>query len=232
MELSKIRDILRKSEDSIIFALLERSRWRGNADIYDNKPSLFSELLDKTEEVHSEMGRYKCPEEHPFTNIESDTTYLQKEYKLSSYLMKCHKNINHNNIILSEYLDKFLPLICSEGNDENSGSAAVADINLLQAISRRIHLGKVVAEVKYNEPDAVDSYAKCVDQNDFLRLLTNQLIEDAIIERVRHKANQYGGNTGDSPLNQDIVASIFREFIIPFTKNVQVDYLKLRRMEI
>jgi chorismate mutase len=228
MELSEIRDTLRKSEDSIIFALLERARWKRNSHIYKKLPSLFNDLLVKTEKVHAEVGRYQCPEEHPFTNIPDvsiqNDAHQDKQYYLTSVLHKDHRKINHNDTILETYLCKILPQITLQGEDENSGSATVADINLLQAISRRIHLGKVVAEVKLNEPGARQAYRQCDNPEDYMSLLTNQKVEDLILKRVGEKAELYDS---ESCLSSDTVTGIFRDFIIPYTKKVQVDYLQI-----
>lgn len=47
------------------------------------------------------------------------------------------------------YLHKILPLICTNHQDDptNYGSATVCDTVVLQALSRRVHTGKHVAEV-------------------------------------------------------------------------------------
>lgn len=40
-------------------------------------------------------------------------------------------------------------MICEPGDDEQHGSSVVCDVNALQALSRRVHLGKFVAESKF-----------------------------------------------------------------------------------
>lgn len=229
MQLRDIRELLRRCEDSIIFALLERARWKRNQDVYANCPSLFTDLLQKTERAHSEVGRYQCPEEHPFTHIKSPSEHYQnKKYQLSGLLMEDHKTINHNAKILELYLEKIIPTITPEGEDENAGSAAVADVNLLQAISRRIHLGKVVAEIKFSQPGGEINYRKCQNYEDLMNQLTNEVVEHNILLRIREKSNIFGGNKTDSYLPEEVIVSIFRDFIIPLTKEIQVEYLQRR----
>jgi chorismate mutase len=229
MHLREIREVLRRAEDSIIFALLERARWKVNREVYSATPSLFVDVLVKTEIAHSEVGRYQCPEEHPFTTISIPPTgYRNKQYSLSKLLMDNHSDINHNVVILEQYLEHILPMITSEGTDENAGSAAVADVILLQAISRRIHLGKAVAEIKFSDPESTEKYQECVDRESILTQLTNQTVENSILNRVRQKASVYGGDDSDSSLPKEVIVSVFRDYIIPQTKAVQVDYLTTR----
>lgn len=40
-------------------------------------------------------------------------------------------------------------MICEPGDDDQHGSSVVCDVNALQALSRRVHLGKFVAESKF-----------------------------------------------------------------------------------
>lgn len=40
-------------------------------------------------------------------------------------------------------------MICERGDDKQHGSSVVCDVSALQAISRRVHLGKFVAESKF-----------------------------------------------------------------------------------
>jgi len=47
-------------------------------------------------------------------------------------------------------LEKILPMICEDADDKREyGSTANCDLNALQAISKRIHYGKFVAEAKF-----------------------------------------------------------------------------------
>ena len=40
-------------------------------------------------------------------------------------------------------------MICGPGDDSQHGSAVLADVSVLQALSKRVHYGKFVAESKY-----------------------------------------------------------------------------------
>jgi len=245
MEISEIRNLLRECENSIIFAMLERARWKSNRSAYIysdandntnhdvNDDSLFNRMLIGTELVHAKLGRYACPEEHPFTEIVVGDTFTNKivltNYKIGNYLDKRHSSINLNKTVLEEYFKTVLPKITEEGEDENLGSAVTADINLLQAISRRIHLGKLVAQAKYNSEK--DWYRQPRSQIEIYDKLTNQRVEDAILERLGKKLKNFTCDTSSSLLQLnfdiDVLKYIYRDFIIPTTKQVQISYFRL-----
>lgn len=59
------------------------------------------------------------------------------------------KAINVNERIMDLYLQRLLPGITEPGDDNNYGSSAMGDVLCLQALSKRIHYGKFVAEAKF-----------------------------------------------------------------------------------
>ena len=135
------------------------------------------------------------------------------------------------------YIEKIVPRICAPGNDENYGSSATLDVEVLQALSRRIHMGKFVAEAKFNDPLKHDEYVDLIKKKDrqgLMKLLTNEQVEQKLLARLHKKATIYGQEIDDSIMdpNQripvDSVASMYREFVIPLTKQVEVDYLLVR----
>ena len=109
LKLTIIREILRRSEDSIIFALLERSRWKRNHEIYQASPSIFMDILVKTEIAHAQVGRYLCPEEHPFTSTlpEPDEQHQSQSYSLSDFVdggsFIYQSQPKHSGVLLREY---------------------------------------------------------------------------------------------------------------------------------
>lgn len=243
MEISEIRNLLRECENSIIFSILERARWKLNKSAYiinitntkensNNQNSLFTRMLVGTELLHAKLGRYECPEEHQFTDILFENSQSLVEYKINKYLISNHSTINLNKVILEDYFKKVLPKITEPGEDENLGSAVTADINLLQAISRRIHLGKLVAQAKFNsEPE---SYSKELTDITLKERLTNQEVENTILERILEKLNNFKYNVDfkkneliSHQLNTAVIKEIYKDFIIPLTKQVQINYFRL-----
>ena len=235
MEISDIREILRECEKSIVFAIFERSRWKSNPSAYKIDPttgkSLFTSLLEEIEKVHTKFGRYNCPEEHAFTNIDTKPTVnsTNKSYCIDYFLDKRHTRINNNETIIDKYFNLLLPKITEEGEDENLGSAVTADINLLQALSRRIHLGKLVAQSKYDSNK--DWYSNIHTDEDYFTKLTNLEVETAILERLKKKINNFNdelvNNFPNIRFKPSEIVNIYRDFIIPETKRVQISYFKL-----
>lgn len=64
---------------------------------------------------------------------------------------------NVSKLIWKMYLEQLLPLLTQEGDDGNYASTLACDLLCLQALSKRIHYGKFVAEVKFRA--APDDYS-------------------------------------------------------------------------
>ena len=222
MDLDKIRTTLQDCEYSIIYALLERSRWKYQPSLYLNQDSLFYQLLRDTETIHEKAGRYNSPEEHPFTAI-NYTNHTPKHYLYHQILESTHKSINHNVNILTYYTNSILPMICQQGQDENMGSAITADINLLQAISRRCHLGKVVAAIKLKE--SIQLYQECQTKPQILQSLTNTQVEKNILSRIIDKTTLVKHIAPHAKnINASSIQTIFTQ-LMTITKDIQVDYI-------
>ncbi len=72
-----------------------------------------------------------------------------------------------------------------------------------------------------------------------MSLLTDLPQEDRVVSRVRRKAAAFGQDMDDASaddehpvhkVDPDVVASFYRNWLMPYTKEVEVDYL-LRRLE-
>lgn len=139
------------------------------------------------------------------------------------------------------YIEDFLPEVCADfgrkdrgETEENYGSAATADIACLQALSRRIHFGKFVAESKFqSETDKFTKLIKAEDREGIGAAITNKAVEKKVLERLRLKAITYGtdpsiGADGTGKINVDAVVKMYEHFVIPLTKVVEVEYLMQR----
>eukprot|EP01026_Neomeris_dumetosa_P027450 TRINITY_DN22318_c0_g1_i2.p1 TRINITY_DN22318_c0_g1~~TRINITY_DN22318_c0_g1_i2.p1 ORF type:complete len:313 (-),score=13.23 TRINITY_DN22318_c0_g1_i2:340-1149(-) len=258
LDLQHIREQLVRLEDTIIYALQERSQFLRNERIYipngfplsplgtdGQQCSLLEQMLRETEAVHAKFGRYKSSEENAFY-----PKHLPNEViSLSNYpeiLTSNAKEININDDIIGMYIDFLLPGITQEGDDKNYGSAAICDIAILQALSRRIHLGKFVAEAKFqSEKQQYTELIGIQDKQGIMKLLTNLEVENQVVERVKLKAAffyQNISNRTDKDLGQEnskqdnfrespeLVAQLYRMWVIPMTKRVEVMYL-LQRLQ-
>ena len=107
--------------------------------------------------------------------------------------------------------------------------------------------GKFVAEAKFLDPELQPKYIEHIKNRDveaIENLLTNKAVEEALLKRLRRKALTYGQDIsehGESNLdnlqttkqlkiNVDIVVDLYEKWVIPLTKEVEVEYL-LKRLD-
>ncbi|KAK3212616.1 hypothetical protein Dsin_017322 [Dipteronia sinensis] len=247
LTLDGIRRSLIRQEDSIIFGLLERAQYCYNASTYDPNAfsvdgfhgSLVDYMLQETEKLHAQVGRYKSPDEHPFfPNKLPDPILPPLQYP--KVLHPIADSININVKVWDMYFRDLIPRLVEEGDDGNCGSTAVCDTMCLQALSKRIHYGKFVAEAKFRaDPDAYEAAIRAQDRDKLMEMLTYPAVEEAIKQRVEMKARTYGQEVtvdveGKADpvykINPSLVADLYGDWIMPKTKEVQVEYL-LRRLD-
>ncbi|KAI3669972.1 hypothetical protein L6452_41503 [Arctium lappa] len=246
--LDGIRSSLIRQEDSIIYSLVERAQYCFNEDTYDPNAffmdgfqgSLVEFMVKETEKVHAQVGRYKSPDEHPFFPTDLPDPMLPP-LQYPQVLHPCAQDININRKIWDIYFKHLLPRLVKEGNDGNCGSAATCDSTCLQALSKRIHYGKFVAEAKFRaSPADYEAAIKAQDRKKLMDLLTYPAVEEAIKKRVETKTKTFGqvvnvgfGEDVTEPIYKikpSLVADLYGDWIMPLTKEVQVEYL-LRRLD-
>ena len=236
-------------------------------------------FLRRTEELHALLGRFTSPDENPFL-VDRQRPALVKGQSYPANLKP--NNININAKVKSVFETCILPRICrgpsespseSGGNDHEGGggggggsgggdddgqygSSASCDIALLQALSKRIHFGKFVAEAKFlMNRERYSDMIRANDSAGLMRELTKPEVEKRVVERVALKASTYGRDpTADSaaPVDEasrraetadlsrykktkgsmkiepDEVGAIYRDYVMPLNKEVQVMYLLQR----
>ncbi|KIW99838.1 chorismate mutase [Rhinocladiella mackenziei CBS 650.93] len=255
LDLANIRFQLIRLEDTIIFHLIERVQFPLNATIYDPGAlpipssnlalpaniSLADYLLSETERLHSLVRRYDAPDEYPFFPQVLQRPMLQP----IKYPQILHDNdVNVNDIIKERYVKEVLPEACRKfGREdrgetkENYGSAATCDVACLQALSRRIHFGKFVAESKFQaETERFVKLIKAEDREGIDASITNAKVEQQVLDRLRLKAKTYGkdpsvttnGVGGEEKINVEAVVKMYAQVVIPLTKVVEVEYLMQR----
>ncbi|KAJ1333365.1 chorismate mutase [Microdochium nivale] len=254
LDLANIRFQLIRLEDTITFHLIERVQFPLNATIY--KPgavklagvdtenlSFMDWYLREQEKLQSLIRRYEAPDEYPFF-----PDALQKPIlKPLNYPRVLYRNdVNVNDQIRQFYTENFLPAVCPDfgrpdrgESEENYGSSATCDIMCLQALSRRIHFGKFVAESKFqSDPELYTRLIKAGDRDGIGESITNAAVEQQVLARLALKARTYGtdpstgggGGDEDGKINVAAVVSMYKDFVIPLTKVVEVDYL-MQRLE-
>mmetsp|Transcript_14962 Transcript_14962/g.32120 ORF Transcript_14962/g.32120 Transcript_14962/m.32120 type:complete len:359 (-) Transcript_14962:1329-2405(-) len=252
LTLDDIRDKLIRQEETIIFALIERAQFMLNKVIYeaggiemDGYSGSFSDfLLFELEKVYARVRRYTSPDEHAFSPPEQLPEPMLNQLQYPSTIVD--NSINLNDRLHQVYVESIVPSICAEGDDQNYGSSAVCDVGCLQALSKRIHYGKFVAEAKFQANESeYTPLIKEADRDALWELLTDIAVEDRLLQRVYDKACMIGQDVDASgratpaaassdneqisyKLEPRLVMEIYRDHIIPLTKDVQVEYLLLR----
>jgi chorismate mutase len=200
--------------------------------------SLADWLLAEQERLQSRVRRYEAPDEYPFFPEALEKPILQP----LSYPKILHPNdVNVNATIRKKYIEEVLPEACRKfgredrgETQENYGSAATCDVMCLQALSRRIHFGKFVAEVKFQkETERFVNLIRSEDRNGIDAAITDAKVEKKVLERLGLKAKTYGtdpssGGAGNEKINVDAVVAMYAQVIIPLTKVVEVEYLMQR----
>ncbi|KAL4889580.1 chorismate mutase [Aspergillus ambiguus] len=246
LDLANIRFQLIRLEDSITFYLIERVQFPLNKPVYvpggvkipGDDHCLMDYLLREQERLQSRVRRYQSPDEYPFFPDVLENPILQP----LQYPKILHDNdVNVNEIIKQRYMQDILPAICPKfgredrgETQENYGSAATCDVNCLQALSRRIHFGKFVAESKFQkDPETFAKLIKAGDREGIDAAITNAAVEQKVLERLALKAKTYGTDpafpTEAGPkIDVDAVVAMYKEYVIPLTKVVEVEYLMQR----
>ena len=194
----------------------------GGVQIPGFRGSFLDWILLQQERVHAQVRRYQAPDEYPFFPGQLPAPFLAP----LSYPALLHPNaVNINDKIKAAYIDHILPRACvPSGPDrgeacENYGSAAVLDVAVLQALSRRIHFGKFVAEAKFRESPA--EFTKWIQARDIASIenaITKPAVELQVLKRLELKARTYGTDPSGSPeeqernlkINVDAVVAMYR----------------------
>jgi chorismate mutase len=247
LSLDSIRESLIRQEDTIVFSLIERAKFPLNSPAFEESPcldsgnssSLTEFLVREIEILQAKVGRYENPEENPFF-LENIPHSFFPTHKYPPVLHPKASTVNINKRIWDVYFKEMLPLFVKPGDDGNYPSTAASDLACLQALSRRIHYGKFVAEVKFrDDPQDYEPAIRAKDTEALMKLLTFEKVEEMVKKRVQKKAETFGqevkcGVSGDDEkkykVDPLIVSRIYGEWLIPLTKVVEVEYL-LRRLD-
>lgn len=215
-------------EDTITFHLIERVQFPlnktvyvpGGVDIPESNLSLLDWMLREQERLQSLVRRYQSPDEYPFFPEALQTPIL----KPLNYPQILHPNdVNVNTKLKESYIEHILPAACLKTGhgdrgerQENYGSAATCDVSCLQALSRRIHFGKFVAESKFlKEPERFVKLIKAEDRQGIDEAITDAKVEKKVLERLRLKAKTYGtdpesGLDSTAKVDADAVMAMYK----------------------
>jgi chorismate mutase len=212
--------------------LIERVQFPLNKTIYvpggvdlgesNSNVSLFDWMLREQERLQSLVRRYQSPDEYPFFPEVLQEPILKPLH----YPQILHPNdVNVNAQLKDCYTKYILPAACVQTDhedrgesQENYGSAATCDVLTIQALSRRVHFGKFVAEAKFQtETERFVKLIKDEDRKGIDEAITNSAVEKQVLERLRLKANTYGtdpdmGANATSKVNADAVVAMYKVY--------------------
>ena len=187
-------------------------------------------MLREQERFQSLVRRYESPDEYPFFPDAIQTPILQP----LAYPKILHPNdVDVNQTIKNKYIELVLPRVCREfgredrgEEQENYGSAATCDVACLQALSRRIHFGKFVAESKFQQE--TEKFVKLIRQEDRKGIdaaITNDKVEKKVLDRLGLKARTYGtdpsvGAESVGKINVDAVVAMYKVRRIPICQAI------------
>ncbi|CAK7266489.1 chorismate mutase aro7 [Sporothrix epigloea] len=212
------------------------------ASKHNKQYSFMDWYLSQQEALQSRIRRFESPDENPFFPEAVQAPILKPLH----YPEVLHpNNVVVNDRIKQYYVETLLPKVCADfgrgdrgETQENYGSSATCDIAVLQALSRRIHFGKFVAESKFRSEK--EHYTKLIlaeDREGLGEAIVNKKVEQMVLQRMRRKVETFGQEvsadgasaaTEANKLNVDAVVELYEKFVIPVTKDVEVEYLMQR----
>ena len=247
LELDLIAAHLEGLEETIIHRLIDRGQFAPNPGAYARgrsgfegagEESLFDVRLRYQEEMDALFGRYEVPEERPFHR---DLPEPRRLVQLPPTPLRVD-DLNVVNVtpqIVAGYLE-FLPELSAIAAGEHSddgqyGSSVEHDVLAIQAIARRIHFGALyVAESKFRaSPAELRPLIAARDREAILERITRPEVEERILARVAEKVDYVQATINTTvrrKVEARLVLDLYRDLIIPLTKEGELLYLFSRRL--
>lgn len=211
--------------------------------------SLGDWFIYQTECLHAEVRRYQHPTEYSFFHPLPEPTLGSTSggrTEAEPILAPVPPEALVNSRLLEIFRTKMVPVLCEEGDDGNHGSTAVQDVHCLQTMATRIYYGLFVAEAKFRqETEKAKALIEARDVEGLMAFITKPDVEERNIKRVVLKARTFSQNISQAQdgqlapapsldttykINPEFIGTVFREFLMPLTKDVEVAYL-LARLE-
>ncbi|MFW6289191.1 MAG: chorismate mutase [Spirochaetota bacterium] len=244
LDLTLIAAHLEGLEETIIHRLVDRAQFASNARAYAagesgfegaGNRSLFDLRLRYQEEMDAVFGRYHVPEERPFHR---DLPESRRTVSLPDNPLRIadFDLVNVTPQIVEGYKG-FLPRLgraSASTDDGQYGSSVEHDVLAIQAIARRVHFGALyVAESKYAaDPAAFDGLRAERRRDAILARITRPEVEQRILTRVAEKVDFIQSTINSTVrrrLDPELVLDLYRDLIIPLTKDGELLYIFGRR---
>lgn len=201
-------------------------------------------FIYQTECLHAQVRRYQHPTEFSFFSPLPPPTLGSTSggrTDVEPILAPVPRSAVVNSKLLESYRREMVPVLCEDGDDGNHGSTAVQDVHCLQTMATRIYYGLFVAESKFrSETEKATALIKARDRDGLMAFITKPDVEARNIQRVILKARTFSQNISAAEegqlapvaslqtsykLNAEFIGTVFRDFIMPLTKEVEVNYL-------
>jgi chorismate mutase len=245
LDLAFIAARLEGLEETIIHRLIDRAQFAANGPAYEPGKSGFENAAGKSlfdlrlrfqEEMDAAFGRFSVPEERPYHR---DLPSSQRNAQLREDSVLHTADLDDVNLtpdICRRYL-AHLPLLCVDTDDGHYGSSVEHDVLAIQAIARRIHYGSLyVAESKYQAaPDQIQGWIDAGNREAILQAITRPEVENRILRRVAEKVDYIQATINTSirrRIAPETVLELYRDTIIPLTKEGELRYLFARTQEV
>jgi chorismate mutase len=212
--------------NEIIISLKKRTRFLCNAAVYEpglvvGRPdeSLLRYELAQIERCHAELGRYAFASQDAFSDV-GDVRSVVVRSTPESPVRTMASGVGDRIV---DFYRQWVDRACEAGSEENTyGETVTADVVALLAIMERVNLGKLVAESKYLEnPDAFRESKG--DRDTMLDLIVRRDREGKVLDLAATLATHYD-------LEPAHAVDVF-QFMIEVTKDIEVDYLRMRIAE-
>ena len=126
----------------------------------------------------------------------------------------------HSRLVAAYELE-IVPYLSLPGDDGRHEECSAADERLFGLLGRRILLGGHIADAKMRrEPERLAALVASGDRAALLTALTDAAVEAQVLERTRALAERHRG-----PSEASFLVEVFARWIIPLTKEVEVDSL-------
>jgi len=240
LQLDTIAAHLAGLEETLIYKLLDRAQFAGNAGAYQpgqsrfqppETASLFELRLLYQETLDTQFGRYRIPEERPF-HLGLPTPRRVPVQSETGLVIHDLETVNVTGPIRQLYLE-VLPRLSGTGDDGQWGSSVEHDVICLQALARRIHYGALyVGESKFREdPERYAALVAARDDGAISEAITRVEVEERVLARVKAKVEAVQ-SVSDPALRRVVdpgtIVDFFRTAIIPLTKDGEIRYLYQR----
>jgi len=209
--------------NEIVIALKKRTRFRCNEAVYQpglviGRPdvSLLSYELAQIERGHAELGRYAFASQDAYSDVAKVTSIVVRSTP-DSPVREMASGVGDRIV---EFYRHWVGRACKSGSEESTyGETVTADVVALLAIMERVNLGKLVAESKYlADPQAY--ITSNGDREVMLNLILHKDREGKVLDLASTLATHYD-------LEPEHAVDVFK-FMIEVTKDIEVDYLRMR----